>query len=92
MCIYDISDHFPIIFILERSKLSSKTDKKLTKCTKSFNLENFLLDLNSHLSTNMFDSKTSRVDNDVKCLNDAFIAVLDKHAPLRDMTRKEIKL
>ena len=40
----------------------------------------------------MFDSKTSRVDNDVKCLNDTFIAVLDKHAPLCNMTRKEMKL
>ena len=40
----------------------------------------------------MFDSKTSRVDNDVKCLNDTFMAVLDKHAPLRNMTRKEMKL
>ena len=92
VCIYDISDHFPIFFIPERSKLSSKTGKKLTRCTKSFNLENFLFDLNYQLSTNMFDSKTSRVDNDVKCLNDTFIAVLDKHAPLRIMTRKEMKL
>ena len=92
VCIYDISDHFPIFFILERSKLSSKTEKKLTRCTKSFNLENFLFDLNYQLSTNMFDSKTSRVDNDVKCLNDTFIAVLDKHAPLRNITRKEMIL
>ena len=40
----------------------------------------------------MFDSKTSRVDNDVKCLNNTFFSVLDKHAPLRNMTRKEMKL
>ena len=41
----------------------------------------------------MFDSKTSRVDDDVKCLNDTFSTVLDKHAPLRNMTsRKEMKL
>ena len=93
VCIYDISDHFPIFFILEKSKLSSKTDKKLIKLTKSFNLENFLIDLNYQLSTNMFDSKTSGVGNDVKCLNDTFIAVLHIHAPLRNMTRKnEIKL
>ena len=36
VCISDISDHFPIFFILESSKLSSKTDKKLTRCTKKF--------------------------------------------------------
>ena len=92
VCIYDISHHFLIFFILERSKLSSKTDKKLTRCTKSFNLENFLIDLNYQSSKNMFDSKTSRVDNDVKCVNDTFISVLNKHAPLRNMTRKEMKL
>ena len=40
----------------------------------------------------MFDSKTSRVDDDVKCLNDTFIALLDKHATLHDMTRKEMKV
>ena len=28
VCIYDISDHFPIFLILERSKLSSKKQKK----------------------------------------------------------------
>ena len=68
VCLYDISDHFPIFFILESSELSSKTGKKLTRCTNTFNLENFLFDLNYQLSTNMFDSKTSSVDNDVKCL------------------------
>ena len=82
---------FHPFFILGRSKLSSKTDKKLTRRTKIFNLENILFDLNSQLLTDTFDSKTSRVDNDVKCLNNTFIAVLDKHAPLRNMTRKEIK-
>ena len=40
----------------------------------------------------MYDSKTSGVDNDVKCLNDTFIAVLDNHAPMRNMIRKEMKL
>ena len=77
--------------MLERSKLSSETDKKLIRWTKSFDLENFLFDLKLQLSTNMFDSKTSRVNNDVKYLNYTFIAVLDKHATLRNMTRKEIK-
>ena len=78
--------------ILERSRLSSKTDKILIRCTKSFNLENFLFDLNSLLSSNKFDSKTSRVDNDVKYFNHTFISVLNKHVPLRNVTRKEIKL
>jgi len=92
VCMYDISDHLPTFFILKKHKFSIKTDTKFTRCTKTFNIEEFLIDLHLQLSTIDFDSTIACVNNDAQQLLKIFKLVLDKHAPLRPMTRKEKRL
>ena len=56
---------------------------------KNFNLENFLVDMKKNLSKIDFDSPNSNINNDVCNSTITFKTVLNKHVPLRTMTRKE---
>ena len=62
------------------------------RCMKNFNLENFLVDMKRNLSKIDFDSPNSNINNDVCNLTTTFKTVLNKHVPLRTMTRKEKRL
>jgi len=53
---------------------------------KNFFLEDFLIDLNEKLSVKL---DSVNIDNDVDNVSSIFMSVLDKHAPLRPMSRRE---
>ena len=59
---------------------------------KNFGLEDFLIDLRENLSKIDFKSTNTSVNNDVYCLTSIFKPILDKHAPLTPMSRREKKL
>ena len=59
---------------------------------KKFILENFLVDMKKNLSKIDFDSPNSNINNDVCNLINTFETALNKHVPLRTMTRKEKRL
>ena len=65
---------------------------KLKRCMKNFILENFIFELNSELSRIDFDSAQKNVNSHAHELTTLFKAVLDKHAPLRAMSRNEKRL
>ena len=55
-------------------------------------IDNFLVDMKKNLSKIDFDSPNSNINNDVCNLTTIFKTVLNKHVPLRTMTRKEKRL
>jgi len=64
-----------------------KSETKLKKCMKNFILQDFLIDLNEKLSKMQLDSVN--INTDVDNVSSIFMSVLDKHAPLRPMSRRE---
>ena len=60
---------------------------------KNFKIEDYLLDLNSAFSsTNITDLCKSHISQGVSNFTSTFNSVLDKHAPLTVLTRKEKRL
>ena len=59
---------------------------------KQFKLEGFLLDLRNDLSKLNLKPDKSNVNQDVINLTTVFNSVLDKHAPMRPMSKKEKRL
>ena len=59
---------------------------------KNFNLEDFPIDMKRNLSKIDFDSPNSNINNNVCNLITTFKTALNKHVPLRTMTRKEKRL
>ena len=59
---------------------------------KQFKLEDFLLELRNNLSNLNLKPNKSDVNQDVINLTTVFNSVLDKHAPMRPMSRKEKRL
>ena len=59
---------------------------------KQFKLEDFLLDLRNDLSKLNLKPDKSNVNQDVINLTTVFNSVLDRHAPMRPMSRKEKRL
>ena len=58
----------------------------------SFVTEDFLIDLGSTLENYPEINPNRSVNDDVSYLTSIFINTLDKHAPLKSMSRREIKL
>ena len=59
---------------------------------KQFKLEDFLLDLRNDLSKSNLKPDKPNVNQDVINLTTVFNSVLDRHAPMRPMSRKEKRL
>ena len=84
VCLYDISNHLPTFFILKNTNFSAERVTKLKRC-----MRNFIFELNSQLSRIDFNSAHKNVNSHAHELTTLFKAVLDKHAPLRVMSRNE---
>ena len=56
---------------------------------KHFNLEHFITDLQEHLQNIDVADPNSSVNNDSKQLTSAFEFLLNKHAPLQPLSRRE---
>ena len=72
--------------------MSFDEQTKMIRCMKNFILEDFLVDMKRNQSKIDFDSPNSNINNDVCHLITTFETVLNKHVPLRTMTRKERRL
>ena len=92
MCLFDISDHLPVFLILNNVKLATQTKIKFIRCMKKFNLDEFLIDLKLQLEGSNFESLQFSVNDKVQLLSVTFKSIIDKHAPLRTMSRKELRL
>ena len=89
---YDMSDHLPILTILNPYKSEQpKCNRKLIRNMKNFNFDDFATDLQTNLSSFNFNnpdiSGNELWDKFDNILNSTF----DKHAPLRLQTQKEFK-
>lgn len=93
LCLFDISDHLPTFFIAKNIEASTYTKSIFKKRSmKTFNLEDFLTDLLKHLQNVESVTSTVTVNEMATSLSSAFDIILNKHAPLRTMTRREKRL
>jgi len=87
IAIFDVSDHLPI-FLLLSSSINRKSEKQIIRCMKNFILQNFLIDLDEALSPWNFNTG-STVLNDFYEFIHIFQTIINKHAPLRKLSRRE---
>ena len=92
VCIFEISDHFPTFFIAHRSEILHNNKTTFIRSMKQLKLEDFLLDLRNDLSKLNLKPDKSNVNQDEINLTTVFNSVLDRHAPMRPMSRKEKRL
>ena len=86
--LYDISDHLPnITFINTHISIKPPNHKSFVRNLKHFKTEKFLSDLKTRLSCIPKLSANSKWNYFEK----TFQSILDKHAPMRLQTRKEVK-
>ena len=71
---------------------NKKGETKLKRCMTSFVTEDFLIDLGSTLENYPEINSNSSVNDDVSELTSIFIKTLDKHDPLKPLSKREIKL
>ena len=88
--IFDVSDYLPIFLLLSIS-INRKSEEQIIRCMKNFNLENFLIDLEEALSPRNFNTG-STVHNDFDQFIHIFQTIINKHAPLRKLSRREKQL
>ena len=92
VCMFEISDHFSTFFVAFRSKILHNNKTKFIQFMKQLNLKDLLLDLRNDLSKLNLNPDKSNVNYDMINLTTVFNSVLDKHAPMRPMSRKEKRL
>ena len=87
----EISDHVPNFIILE------KLDLTITKATKihkrdfrKFNPQKFIVDI-KHLDLPQILKDHTNANQSYDVFHDLFIKVINKHAPIKTLTKKEIK-
>ena len=81
MCLFDISDHLPVVLILNNVKLAIQIKIKFIRCMKKFNLDEFLIDLKLQSEGSNFESLQSSVNDEVQLLSATFKSVINKHVP-----------
>ena len=91
VCIFEIFDFFPTLFIANRIAILYNNKTKFKRSMKQVKLKDFSLDFKISLSKlNKKPPAKSIVNQDVLNLTTVFSSVLDKHAPVRPLIRKEI--
>ena len=90
--IHDISDHFPFIFSVNTAPTSTTAKILKKRDMKFFYCENFLLDLSSAFDKSLLNKENFDAHIAFKQFIDIFQITLNKHAPLRELTRREKKL
>ena len=88
----DITDHLPLLISLQKVK-TKKVPKQnsLTQDFRNFNSEKFLAELYSNL-LNFKQNIRNNIDQAWNDFENIFNSTVYKHAPLRILTRKELKL
>ena len=92
-CLYPISDHLPTCLVIKNFKYDKKEKSVMKRCMSSFDIEEFTMDLCFELQNNSeINNPDNHVNDDVLKLTETFINILNKHAPLRPLSRREKKL
>lgn len=86
---YEISDHIPTIISIGSIKTKYTRDKIMVRHCKTFSEQQFTQDLNDNL--NKINYNNSSGSDIWDQFEKTFSGILDKHAPLRQQTRKENK-
>ena len=89
MCLWDISDHYPIFCVLSLSKSFHRVAEVTFRDTQQFSIENILSELQITLS-NMPSSEG--VNSSLSTLLTSFENVLNKHAPLKTLSKRQERI
>ena len=92
ICLFELSDHLSTFTTAKNMKQSFKHISKYKRCMRSFILENFLIDMDASLSEIRSSSSNTSIYDDVTKLTNIFKTIIDEHAPLRLMSRREKRL
>ena len=88
----DLSDHMPVSVLIQNLHKKTNQATMMTRDYKSFEPENFMTDLSAELNEIDFSSDLLPSGDDFAIFLQIFVDILNKHAPLRKKTRKEVKL
>ena len=86
-----MSDHFPQFIIVENCTINYKSCSFAKRGYSNFNEDNFVDDYSS-LDLSMLHDDNVSVDNKFDTFYENLSSLVDKHAPVRKMTRKEVRL
>ena len=85
-----ISDHMPNFIIINNTKHPSKCKAVRRRCLKNFDPNNFQTDLNIHILSEI--SEYDDVEEAYCFFHQKFLEILNKHAPIKFLTKKEQEL
>ena len=88
----DFSVHFPVSVLIHNLKNKSTLTTSMIRDYKSFKPEDFIVDLSEELDGVNFTLDLPSSRDDFATFLQIFVNALNKHAPLRKKSRKEIKL
>ena len=83
-----ISDHFPQFIIVEKCSINYKSCSFAKRDHSHFNEDDFVDDYSS-LDLSMLRNDNASVDNKFNTFYENLSSLINKHAPVRKMTRKE---
>ena len=92
---YDLTDHLPVFVKISCSIKTSSSCKKPVRSFAHFNPEQFREDLQANMQIfhNQFQNiSENNIENQFIELHSLITATIDKHAPLRNLTRKKKRL
>ena len=87
--VYDLTDHLPNFLIVNKFTTLPKDFKLFKRDYSSFNEQHFLQDVQS-LNWKL-ESSNNNVNEMFDTFNSELMKIVDKHTPLRQLSRKEIK-
>lgn len=86
-----ITDHLPNFLIIENIISTKKRKSIRIRDMKMFNEENFVSDLQNIPFIDILNS-TNDIDTSFDTFHNYFMDILNKHAPYKNLSKKEIKL
>ena len=92
---YDITDHYPVMAIINRNVTSNPSQPIFIRSFNKFNSSNFINDLQLRLH-NFFPQMNFITKNNINDVFDEFYSLITKtisnHAPLKKLSRKQKRL
>ena len=90
-----ITDHYPVMVSVSQNVIKCKTQPKFKRSLANFSADNFNADLHESLE-NLSETVLSIDENNVISVFEQFYSLvqttIDKHAPLKQLSRKQKKL
>ena len=92
---YDITDHYPVMAIINRNVTSNPSQPIFIRSFNKFNSSNFINDLQLRLE-NFFPQMNTITKNNINDVFDEFYSLITKtisnHVPLKKLSRKQKRL